>query len=73
MPMKPASMEQVAPETKASAVYRPMASVRSAATTTMNHTRIEYSFLMKAMAPVWIESAISTIRPLPAGRATTWR
>jgi hypothetical protein len=28
---------------------------------------------MKAIAPVWIDSAISVIKPVPAGCATTWR
>src|SRR3970040_363592 len=73
MPMNPASMEQTAPEMKASAVRVPMPRESRTATTTMNQTRIEYSLRRNAIAPVSIASAISVMRPLPAGWATTYR
>src|SRR3989304_1678874 len=73
MPMNPASMEQTAPEMKASAVRVPMPRASRTATTTMNQTRIEYSLRRNAIAPVSIASAISVMRPLPAGWATTYR
>jgi hypothetical protein len=71
MPMNPASIEQIAPETNASAVREPMPAESRTATTTMNHRRIEYSLRRNAIAPLSIASAISVIRPLPAGWATT--
>ena len=71
MPMKPASIEHSAPDTKARAVRGPMAIDRRTATTTMNPTRIEYSRRRKAIAPVWMAPAISIMAPEPAGWATT--
>src|SRR5262252_2746548 len=73
MPTKPASMEQSAPATKASAVYRLMARERNTATTTMKAARIEYSRRRKAMAPVCMAAAISVMALEPRGCAATNR
>src|SRR5262249_54753801 len=70
---KPASMEQSAPTTKASAVYRLMARERITATTTMKAARIEYSRRRKVMAPVWMAAAISVMALEPRGCAATKR
>ena len=71
MPKNPASIEQRPPLMKASAVRGVMNSASRMATTSTNHTRTEYSLRRKAMAPVWIWLAMSTMTAVPLGCATT--
>ena len=71
MPEKPATPEQTAPVTKATAVCQLMPHHRRAKTTAIKTTRMEYSLFKNAMAPLLIWSSRSIMTSLPLGKDLT--
>ena len=68
IPIKPARIEQAAPDTKQIAVSRLSCQPIRTATTITNAIKIVYSRLRNAIAPSWIACEISRILALPGGR-----
>ena len=79
MPMNPVAADSTAPITKPSATFDPRSPVQipamaiAAVTTTATIAMVVYCLRRYAAAPSWIAAAISRIRSVPAGWASTHR
>ena len=71
IPMKPAMDEHPAPIIKAKVLPKPKPMYIPKISIRENKNKIEYSFLINDIAPLWISSDISTIFPSPGEKPKT--